>query len=84
MRVNRCLAGHARTVLLSLAIYAKLHDRVLALLLLGLFFALALSPASGRHSHSMVETAALLGTSAKIEREREKQCHEIFLPSQEV
>ena len=47
-------------------------------------FVLALSPAAGRHFHSIVETAALQGTSAKIEREREKPCHEIFLLGQDV
>ena len=64
------------------------------------WFALALSPAAGRHSHSLSETAALQGSraknrfgpigrlacpgAAKIEREREKLCHEIFLPGQDV
>ena len=48
------------------------------------WFALAVSPAAGRHSHSLIETAALQGSSAKIEREREKLCHEIFLPGQDV
>ena len=42
-------------------------------------FALALSPASGRHSPSPIETWSLAGASAIIEREREKQCDEYFL-----